>query len=59
VSAEPEHTNRRDIDNIRRRVVNIEKSRRTLRWLPNVTLENGLRETVAWQREKTEQRAPR
>jgi len=59
VSAEPEHTNRRDIDNIRRRVVNIEKTRRTLRWLPNVTLENGLRETVAWQRAKTEARAPR
>ena len=59
VSAEPEHTNRRDIDNIRRRVVNIEKTRRILRWLPNVTLENGLRETVAWQRAKTEARAPR
>ena len=53
VDVAPEHTNRRDIDNIRRRVVNIEKTRRTLRWVPNTTLEHGLRETVAWQREKT------
>ena len=56
VSAEPQHTNRRDIDNIRRRVVNIEKTRRTLRWVPNVTLESGLANTVAWQREKTAER---
>ncbi len=48
----PEHTNRRDVDNIRRRVVNIEKTRRTLRWIPDTTLENGLRRTVAWQREQ-------
>ncbi len=56
VSAEPQHTNRRDIDNIRRRVVNIEKSRRTLRWLPDMTLENGLQNTVDWQRAKTTER---
>jgi UDP-glucose 4-epimerase len=56
VDAEPQHTNRRDIDNIRRRVVNIEKSRRTLRWSPSVTLETGLRNTVAWQREKSAER---
>jgi len=49
---QPEHTNRRDIDNIRRRVVNIEKTRRTLRWVPAMTLENGLRATVRWQREQ-------
>jgi len=48
----PEHTNRRDIDNIRRRVVNIEKTRRTLRWVPGTTLENGLRATVRWQRDQ-------
>ena len=47
---EPAHTDRRDIDNIRRRVVNIEKTRRTLRWVPEVTLEEGLRRTVEWQR---------
>jgi UDP-glucose 4-epimerase len=54
---EPQHTNRRDIDNIRRRVVNIEKARRTLRWVPNVTLEMGLKNTVQWQREKALERA--
>ena len=47
----PTHTDRRDIDNIRRRVVNIEKTRRTLRWIPEVTLEEGLRRTVEWQRQ--------
>ena len=50
VDVEPVHTDRRDVDNIRRRVVNIEKARRTLRWLPEVTLERGLRLTVEWQR---------
>jgi UDP-glucose 4-epimerase len=46
----PRHTDRRDVDNIRRRVVNIEKTRRALRWVPEVTLEEGLRRTVEWQR---------
>jgi nucleoside-diphosphate-sugar epimerase len=54
---EPQHTNRRDIDNIRRRVVNIEKTRRALRWVPNFTLETGLKNTVQWQREKALERA--
>ena len=49
-SLRPVHTDRRDVDNIRRRVVNIEKTRRTLRWVPEVTLEEGLRRTVEWQR---------
>jgi UDP-glucose 4-epimerase len=49
----PRHIDRRDIDNIRRRVVNIEKIRRELRWTPIVTVEQGLRETHAWLREKT------
>ena len=43
-----EHVDRRDIDNIRRRVVNIEKVRRELRWIPSITLENGLRNTYEW-----------
>jgi UDP-glucose 4-epimerase len=43
-----EHIDRRDIDNIRRRVVNIEKIRRELRWSPMFTLEEGLRETYKW-----------
>lgn len=50
VDVTPEHTDRRDVDNIRRRVVNIEKTRRALRWVPEVTLEEGLRRTVEWQR---------
>ncbi|HXG39477.1 MAG TPA: NAD-dependent epimerase/dehydratase family protein, partial [Candidatus Limnocylindrales bacterium] len=43
-----EHIDRRDIDNIRRRVVNIEKARRMLRWGPQVTLQDGLRRTAEW-----------
>jgi len=43
-----EYIDRRDIDNIRRRVLNIEKIRRELRWVPAVTLENGLRRTYEW-----------
>jgi UDP-glucose 4-epimerase len=42
------HVDRRDIDNIRRRVVNIEKIRRMLRWAPQVTLERGLAGTAEW-----------
>jgi UDP-glucose 4-epimerase len=56
LNLEPQHTNRRDIDNIRRRVVNIEKTRRTLRWVPSFTLEAGLKNTVQWQREKALER---
>ena len=52
VEVVPEHSDRRDVDNIRRRVVNIEKTRRALRWVPEVTLEEGLRRTVAWQRQQ-------
>jgi UDP-glucose 4-epimerase len=43
-----EHVDRRDIDNIRRRVLSIEKARRELRWSPEVTLESGLRATHEW-----------
>jgi UDP-glucose 4-epimerase len=42
------YVDRRDIDNIRRRVVNIEKARRMLRWAPQVTLNVGLDRTAAW-----------
>lgn len=45
---EPVHVDRRDIDNIRRRVLNIEKIRTRLRWLPQVGLEEGLRRTLRW-----------
>lgn len=45
---EPVHVDRRDIDNIRRRVLNIEKSRRELRWIPSFTIQEGLRRTYEW-----------
>ena len=47
-SVHPVYVDRRDIDNIRRRVVNIEKIRRELRWAPSVTVEHGLRLTYQW-----------
>jgi len=53
VNVQPVHSDRRDVDNIRRRVVNIEKTRRALRWVPEITLEEGLRRTVEWQRGAT------
>jgi len=43
-----EHIDRRDIDNIRRRVLNIERARTRLRWQPRVTLRDGLRRTIDW-----------
>ncbi len=60
LDVKPLHIDRRDIDNIRRRVVNIEKVRRVLRWTPSVTLEDGLRLTRQWFEEiaPAEQRAP-
>ncbi|UCD16656.1 MAG: NAD-dependent epimerase/dehydratase family protein [Candidatus Zixiibacteriota bacterium] len=45
-----EHIDRRDIDNIRRRVLNIERIRTRLRWQPQVTFREGLRRTVEWYR---------
>jgi UDP-glucose 4-epimerase len=57
VALHAEHSDRRDVDNIRRRVVNIEKARRTLRWVPEVTLDEGLRRTVDWQRRHNAERA--
>ena len=50
VPVEVQHIDRRDIDNIRRRVVNIEKIRRMLHWTPQWTLDRGLAETAAWYR---------
>ena len=44
--AEIHHVDPRDIDNIERRAVSIEKIRRTLRWSPRVPLEAGLRRTA-------------
>ena len=48
---DPDYIDRRDIVNIRRRVVNIEKIRRELRWLPGCTIEQGLRRTYQWLKE--------
>lgn len=42
---------RRDIDNVQRRVLNIEKARRVLRWTPQRTMEEGLQLTHDWLRE--------
>lgn len=49
-SSELRHVQRRDIDNIPRRAVHIEKARRRLRWAPRVKLAEGLRRTVQWYR---------
>lgn len=42
------HIDRRDIDNIRRRVMNIEKIRHFLRWVPTINLTDGLKRTYTW-----------
>lgn len=47
-SMEPAYINRRDIDNLRRRVLNIEKIRKNLRWIPETPLKNGLEKTYTW-----------
>jgi UDP-glucose 4-epimerase len=44
----PAYVDRRDIDNVRRRVLNVEKIRKVLRWVPQVTLEAGLLQTREW-----------
>ncbi|HEY3934202.1 MAG TPA: hypothetical protein VGL65_06240 [Gemmatimonadales bacterium] len=44
----PTHIDRRDIDNIRRRVLTIKKARRELRWIPGTPLDGGLRQTHDW-----------
>ena len=51
VDGDVEFVDRRDIDNVQRRVLNIERARRLLRWVPQVPLETGLRRTAAWMRE--------
>lgn len=42
------YIDKRDIDNIRRRVLNIEKIRRALRWTPTTNLRTGLKKTGEW-----------
>ena len=48
ISLSPAYIDKRDIDNIRRRVLNIEKIRRVLRWSPTITLTKGLEMTFDW-----------
>jgi UDP-glucose 4-epimerase len=48
ISVNPSHVDKRDIDNIRRRVLNIEKIRKTLRWVPVFTLNEGIKRTIDW-----------
>ena len=43
-----EYVDKRDIDNIRRRVVSIEHIRRVLRWSPSYTIDKGLKTTLDW-----------
>ncbi len=45
-----QYVQKRDIDNVRRRVLSIERSRRVLRWSPSYTLREGLRKTWEWAR---------
>lgn len=52
-----QHIERRDIDNIRRRVLNVEKARLELRYLPRVTLEEGLRLTIEHEKAKIDRTA--
>lgn len=44
---------RRDIDNVQRRVLNIEKARRVLRWIPKLDLQRGLKLTYEWLKESS------
>lgn len=46
------HVEKRDIDNIRRRVLGIEKIRTELRFFPRFTVDDGLREAIRWERER-------
>ena len=47
-SSKINYVDKRDIDNIRRRSVNIELIRRVLRWSPMFTIDKGLSETYLW-----------
>ena len=48
------HIDRRDIDNIRRRVLDIEQLRHDIRYSPNFSLEQGIELTIAWFKETME-----
>jgi UDP-glucose 4-epimerase len=48
--SEIQFIDRRDIDNVQRRVMNIEKARQVLRWIPVTHLQTGLERTLQWLR---------
>lgn len=52
IETKPVFIERRDIDNIRRRVLNIDKMRRKLKWTPRIMLSEGLRKTMQWFQEQ-------
>jgi UDP-glucose 4-epimerase len=43
-----EHVPERDIDNIRRRSVGITKIHQRLGWIPQINIEQGIKETIEW-----------
>ncbi len=43
-----EHVPERDIDNVRRRSIDIEKIHQRLGWTPKTTIRKGIEETVSW-----------
>ncbi len=47
-SIQPEFSDKRAVDNVRRRVANIEKARRVLRYEPQVTLSQGLKRIIQY-----------
>lgn len=49
-----QNIDRRDIDNIRRRVINIEKIRHELKFSPQANLNSGLEKTFSWMKEHSE-----
>lgn len=49
------YTTKRDIDNIRRRVMSIDKIKSLLNWEPSFTLEQGLTETIKWYNNQSNQ----
>ncbi|MGM8937176.1 NAD-dependent epimerase/dehydratase family protein [Psychrobacter glaciei] len=44
----------RDIDNVRRRVLNIDRTRTLLDWNPMSSIDKGIKETISWYRNQTE-----
>jgi nucleoside-diphosphate-sugar epimerase len=44
----------RHVDNIRRRVLNVERLRRDLKYVPRYTLERGIERTIQWFKENVE-----